>query len=186
MLEGKLVRLRAPERGDLPIFVRWINDPEVVEFLQFEPPMSIEDEEIWFQHMIQSKDRTFVIETKEGRPIGNIGLVGMDLRNRKTEVGIMIGEKDMWSQGYGSDAMVVLLRYLFDEMDINRVGLYVDVGNHRALRSYEKCGFSREGVVRQYRFKDGRYLDSVQMSILQQDWASRKEAERSEGGGGSC
>lgn len=136
--------------------------------------------------MIQSKDRTFVIETKEGRPIGNIGLVGMDLRNRKTEVGIMIGEKDMWSQGYGSDAMVVLLRYLFDEMNINRVGLYVDVGNHRALRSYEKCGFSREGVVRQYRFKDGRYLDSVQMSILQQDWASRKEAERSEGGGGSC
>lgn len=98
----------------------------------------------------------------------------------------MIGEKDMWSQGYGSDAMVVLLRYLFDEMNINRVGLYVDVGNHRALRSYEKCGFSREGVVRQYRFKDGRYLDSVQMSILQQDWASRKEAERSEGGGGSC
>jgi RimJ/RimL family protein N-acetyltransferase len=186
MLEGKLVRLRAPERGDLPVFVRWINDPEVTEFLQFEPPMSIEDEEIWFQHMVQSKDRTFAIETKDGRLIGNIGLMGLDLRNRKTEVGIMIGEKDMWSQGYGTDAMLILLRYLFEEMNINRVGLYADVSNHRALRSYEKCGFSREGVVRQYRFKDGRYLDSVLMSMLQQDWAPRKEAESSEEGGGPC
>jgi len=174
MLEGKLVRLRAPERGDLPVFVRWINDPEVTEFLQFEPPMSIEDEEIWFQHMVQSKDRTFAIETKDGRLIGNIGLMGLDLRNRKTEVGIMIGEKDMWSQGYGSDAMLVLLRYLFEEMNINRVGLYADVSNHRALRSYEKCGFSREGVVRQYRFKDGRYLDSVLMSMLQEEWMSSR------------
>jgi len=54
------------------------------------------------------------------------------------------------------------------------VGLYADVSNHRALRSYEKCGFSREGVVRQYRFKDGRYLDSVLMSMLQEEWMSSR------------
>lgn len=172
MLEGKMVRLRAPERGDLPVFVKWINDPEVVEFLQFEPPMSIEDEEVWFQHMIQSRDRTFVIETKEGRPIGNIGLIGMDWRNRKTDIGIMIGEKDAWDHGYGTDSMMVVLRYLFEELNLNRIGLYVDVHNDRALRCYEKCGFSKEGIVRQYRFKDGRYIDSVQMSILHQDWKS--------------
>ncbi len=165
-----MVRLRAPERGDLPVFVRWINDPEVVEFLQFEPPMSIEDEEIWFQHMIQSKDRTFVIETKEGRLIGNIGLIGMDWRNRKTDIGIMIGEKDAWDHGYGTDAIMVMLRYLFEELNLNRVGLYVDVHNDRAQRCYEKCGLSKEGIVRQFRFKDGRYIDSVQMSILRQEW----------------
>lgn len=170
MLEGKMVRLRAPERGDLPVFVKWINDPEVVEFLQFEPPMSIEDEEIWFQHMIQSRDRTFVIETKEGRPIGNIGLIGMDYRNRKTDIGIMIGEKDAWDHGYGTDSMMVALRYLFEELNLNRIGLYVDVHNYRALRCYEKCGFFKEGIVRQYRYMDGRYIDSVQMSILRQDW----------------
>ncbi len=174
MIEGELVRLRAPERGDLPIFVKWINDPEVTEFLQFEPPMSIEDEEIWFQHMTMSKDRTFAIETKEGRLIGNIGLMDFDWRNRKTDIGIMIGEKDLWSHGYGTDAMKVLLRYLFEELNMNRVGLYTDVDNHRALRSYEKCGFTREGVVRQYRFKDGKYLDSVHMSILQQEWFAQE------------
>jgi RimJ/RimL family protein N-acetyltransferase len=170
MLEGSLVRLRAIEQGDLPTFVRWINDPEVTAHLQFEPPMSMEDEVTWYHHMRSSKDKAFAIETREGRLIGNVGFVGLDWRNRKTDLGIMIGEKDAWSHGYGTDAITTFLRYLFEELRLNRVGLYADVENHRAIRCYEKCGFVQEGVVRQYRFKDGRYLDSVQMSILESDW----------------
>jgi RimJ/RimL family protein N-acetyltransferase len=170
MLEGRLVRLRAVEQGDLPAFVKWINDPEVTEYLQFEPPMSMEDEVTWYHHMIGSKDKAFAIETREGRLIGNIGLIGLDWRNRRTDVGIMIGEKDAWCRGYGTDAMTLMLRYLFEELGLNRVGLFADVGNHRAIRCYQKCGFLREGIVRHHRFKDGRFVDSVQMSILCSDW----------------
>ncbi len=175
MLEGALVRIRAIEQGDLPTFVKWINDPEVTEYLQFEPPMSMEDEVMWYHRMISSKDKAFAIETLEGRLIGNVGLIGLDWRNRKTDLGIMIGEKDAWSQGYGTDAITVMLRYLFEELGLNRVGLYVDVDNHRAIRCYGKCGFVREGLVRHHRFKDGRYLDSVLMSILRSDWDERQE-----------
>jgi RimJ/RimL family protein N-acetyltransferase len=125
--------------------------------------------------MISSKDKAFAIETLEGRLIGNVGLIGLDWRNRKTDLGIMIGEKDAWSQGYGTDAITVMLRYLFEELGLNRVGLYVDVDNHRAIRCYGKCGFVREGLVRHHRFKDGRYLDSVLMSILRSDWDERQE-----------
>jgi len=170
MIEGALIRLRCPERGDLPTFVKWINDPEVTEFLQFEPPMSLEDEEVWYQEMLKGKDRTFVIETKDGRPIGNIGLIGLDWKNRRTEIGIMIGEKDAWSKGYGTDAILVLLRYLFGELNLNRISLFTDVNNPRAIRCYEKCGFRSEGVMRQHRFKRGRYIDCVLMSILRTDW----------------
>lgn len=174
MLEGDLVRLRAIEQADLTTFVRWINDPEVTEYLQFEPPMSMEDEVLWYHHMVASKDKAFAIETQEGRLIGNIGLVGLDWRNRKTDLGIMIGEKDAWSRGYGTDAITVMLRYLFEELGLDRVGLYVDVGNLRAIRCYEKCGFASEGVVRHHRFKDGKYVDSVQMSILESDWKAQR------------
>jgi len=173
VLEGRLVRLRAVEKGDLPVFVKWINDPEVIEYLQFEPPMSIEDEVTWYHHMISGKDRAFAIETLDGRLIGNIGIIGLDWRNRKTDLGIMIGEKDCWSRGFGTDAILLMLRYLFEELGLDRVGLYADVGNHRGIRCYEKCGFVREGVVRHYRFKDGQYIDSVLMSILSSDWRAR-------------
>jgi len=175
MLDGKLVRLRAVEQGDLPTFVRWINDPEVTEYLQFEPPMSLEDEVTWYHHMLKGRDKAFAIETLDGRLIGNVGLVGLDWRNRRTDLGIMIGEKDAWSQGYGTDTITVLLRYLFEELGLHRVGLYADIGNQRAIRCYEKCGFKREGVVRAHRFKDGRYLDSVLMSILRPDWDEGRE-----------
>ncbi len=170
MIEGALVRLRCPERGDLPTLVRWINDPEVTEFLQFEPPMSLEDEEVWYQEMLNSKDRVFMIDTKEGTPIGNIGLTGFDWKNRRTDIGIMIGEKEAWSRGYGTDAIIVLLRYLFGELNLNRVSLFTDSANVRALRCYEKCGFQTEGVMREYRFKRGRYIDCVLLSILRRDW----------------
>jgi RimJ/RimL family protein N-acetyltransferase len=174
MLEGEVVRLRAVERGDLPTIIKWINDPQVTEFLQFEPPMSLEDEEAWYAHMLKSRDKAFAIETRDGRLIGDIGLIGLDWRNRKTDIGIMIGEKEAWSQGHGTDAITVLLRYLFEELNLNRVALYVDITNYHAMRCYDRCGFQCEGVIRQHRFKNGRYVDSALMSILRQDWEAGK------------
>lgn len=170
MIEGRLIRLRPVERGDLPIFVRWINDPEVTEFLKLDPPMSLEDEEAWFAHVLRSKDKVFSIDTKEGRLIGNIGTVNLDWSNRRTEIGIMIGEKDCWSRGYGRDAIRTLLGYLFEELNLNRVGLFADSSNARALNCYGRCGFHREGVYREYRYKRGRYIDCVFMSMLRREW----------------
>jgi RimJ/RimL family protein N-acetyltransferase len=170
MIEGELIRLRAPERGDLPTFAKWVNDPEVTEFLKPEPPVSMEDEEAWYQELLRRPDKVFCIETKDGKLIGNIGFHDLDWRDRRTILGIMIGEKEYWSRGYGTDAVLALLRYLFEELNMNRVSLIVDTDNARALRCYEKCGFHKEGVLREFRFKRGRYVDSMHMSILRREW----------------
>jgi RimJ/RimL family protein N-acetyltransferase len=170
MLEGKKVRLRAVERVDLPTFVKWINDQEVTQFLELNPPMSLEDEEKWFVNLQKSEDKVFSIDTKEGKLIGNVGLMRLNWKDRSVLIGIMIGEKEFWNQGYGTDAIETLLRYLFDELALNRVYLIADERNARGLHCYEKLGFKKEGVLRQNRYKDGVYTNDVMMSLLKDEW----------------
>ncbi|NYT12270.1 MAG: GNAT family N-acetyltransferase [Methanomassiliicoccales archaeon] len=178
MLQGEKVRLRAPERIDIPAFLRWINDQEVTEFLDIEPPMGMEQEEAWFESLRNSDIEVFSIETKEGELIGNIGLMKFDWVSRKVTMGIVIGEKVHWGSGYGSDAIMTLLSYLFEELNINRVHLEVDTANQRAVHCYEKCGFVKEGILRQVRWKRGRFKDNYIMSILREEWESKHSNRR--------
>ncbi|MDY7041730.1 MAG: GNAT family protein, partial [Chloroflexota bacterium] len=153
-----------------PTFVRWFNDPEVLHYLLMYMPMSLAEEEKWFEEQLQKRDgRIFAIEATDGdQPmhIGNIGIHGIDWKNRSAEVGIAIGEKNYWGQGYGSDALKTLLSFVFQEMNLNRVQLRVHDYNARAIRCYEKCGFQHEGRQRQALFRDGEYHDVLMMSIL--------------------
>lgn len=170
MIEGERVRLRAVERVDLPRFVRWINDDEVTDHPILEGPMSMEQKEGWYRTLLDSETRVFSIESLEGELIGNIGLLSIDWINRKVLIGIMIGEKDYWGRGYGTDAIRLTLRYMFDELNMTRVELDVDSMNSRAIRCYERCGFRREGLNRKHRFKRGEYRDNIYMAISREDW----------------
>ncbi len=174
MLHGKLVRLRAPERGDLPTFVRWFNDPEATRFLLRGPPMSLEEEERWYAGLLDRQDPVFCIETHEGKLIGNIGIMHIDWTDRRAEIGVMIGEKDYWSRGFGTDAITLLLKYMFEELNLERVGLFCEESNLRAQRCYLKCGFRIEGKFRHHRFKGGAFTDDIMMSVLRSDWEEMK------------
>lgn len=171
MIYGTKTRLRAIERDDIPRFVKWFNDPEVREHLSIYRPLSLAQEEVWFkQHaQLNPADHVFAIETHEGVHIGNIGLHNINWKDRSTELGIVIGEKSHWSQGYGSDAITTLLQYAFGELNLHRVVLRVDADNPRAIRCYEKCGFRHEGTLRDAVFTQGKYKDQHTMSILQSE-----------------
>jgi RimJ/RimL family protein N-acetyltransferase len=178
MLQGKLVRLRAPERTDLATFVRWFNDDEVTQFLLRSPPMGMAEEVEWYEGLLARTDRHFCIETHDGKLIGNLGLIRVDWTGRAAEIGVMIGEKDFWSRGYGTDAIRAFLDYLFDELGLNRISLYCNVENVRARRCYEKCGFSVEGTFRQHHYKEGRYVDCVSMAVLREDRLPKARKKR--------
>ncbi|MGC8874793.1 MAG: GNAT family N-acetyltransferase [Chloroflexia bacterium] len=171
MLIGERVRLRAIEREDLPRCVAWLNDPEVVRYLTLYLPLSREDEERWFEGYLQDPRRkVLAIEAETGEHIGNIGLEEIDWKNRCAELGIFIGEKDRWGQGYGTDAVRTLLRFAFEELNLNRVQLHVFAFNERARRCYIRCGFVEEGRQRQAHYTEGRYHDVILMSILRAEW----------------
>lgn len=181
MLVGNRVRLRALERSDVPNFVRWLNDREVTEYLLIHSPLSTAAEEGWIERLIASnpeESEHLGIEILVGDDwihVGNAGLNSIEAVNRAAEFGIFIGEKDYWGQGFGREATRLMLKHGFEDLNLNRIYLYVYQTNPRAIRAYESAGFVREGVLRQAVYKNGRYIDVFLMSVLHADW-SRENA----------
>ena len=168
---GRRIRLRAIERSDIPTFVRWLNDPEVVENLLLYLPISQAQEEQWFENYLKDTDRhIFGIETLDGKLIGNVALESINWKDRCAELGIVIGEKDQWDKGYGTEAVCTLLGFAFREMNLHRVFLRVFDDNTRAIHCYEKCGFQHEGRLREAEFSSGRYRDELLMGILRSEF----------------
>ena len=172
MIYGEKTRLRRIEREDIPTFVRWFSDPEVREYLMINRPISTAEEEKWFERKLVEEDsEIFAIETADGTHIGNIELMDIDSHHRHAELGIVIGEKAYWGQGYGSDAIHTLLHFGFQEMNLHRIYLRVYEDNARGIRAYEKCGFRHEGRLREANFRQGKYHDELVMGILMHEFA---------------
>jgi RimJ/RimL family protein N-acetyltransferase len=178
MIHGDGIRLRAIEESDLPRFVEWLNDPEVYKHLRLMYPLSMDMEQAWFAHL---KDRDpacrplgIEIQRPEGWVfIGNVGFNTVDWVNRSAELGIFIGEKQYWSQGYGKKAVSLLLRFGFNSLNLHRIMLRVHANNPRAIRSYQAVGFIHEGTLRDELFQDGQYYDVLLMSILRSEWQNQ-------------
>jgi len=166
VLRGDRVLLRPLETGDLRRCVKWFSDPEIIRFLGRGTPVTLAEEERWFHdYERRGDDQIFAIEV-EGRHIGNLGLHRIDRTHRKAEIGIVIGEPEFWSKGIGTEAMRVALRYAFGPLGMNKISLEVLEYNARAIHTYEKLGFQKEGVHREDVYKDGRFVHVVRMSLL--------------------
>jgi diamine N-acetyltransferase len=173
------LRLRAPERSDIPSFVAWLNDPQVRQGLFLKFPLSRAEEEQWFDDMLKrpQPEHPMVIEIQDGDQwvsVGNCGFHDIDWRSRGAEVGIFIGEKSYWNQGYGTRVMGLILKHGFTTLNLNRIFLRVFANNPRAIRAYEKAGFIHEGRLRQSEFQDGQYHDTLIMSVLRQEWTEEE------------
>lgn len=176
VLRGERVVLRPLAAGDLRRCVKWFSDPEILRFLARSAPVTLAEEERWFHDYERRADeQIFAIEI-EGRHIGNLGLHKIDHAHRKAEIGIVIGEPTFWAKGIGTEAMRVALRYAFDELGMNKVSLDVLEYNERAIKTYERVGFRREGIHREDVYKDGRFVNVVRMSLLDREMADAAPA----------
>ncbi len=171
-MQGKLVRLRAYEKSDADALFRWFSDEDVTRWLgppNF-PSRAHQERFIELASASSADAKYFAIETLEGKLVGDCGLRFIDWKNRKAEFFITIGEKEFWGKGLGSDALRIVMRLAFDKMNLNRLWLSVLVDNPRAVRCYEKCGFVREGLLRQESYVDGKYRDVLLMALLREDY----------------
>ena len=185
---GKRIRLRAAEREDIPVFLRWINDPDVTENLLLAFPFSKAEEEKWYEEMIARppSEHVLVIEVRDlnqpdnYRTIGTCQFFKIDGRNRSSEVGIMIGEKHLWNLGYGTETMKLLLKHGFETLNLHRIWLQVFEKNIGGIRAYEKAGFKVEGKFRQAHYQHGRYYDIDLMSVIKEEWLAKANIPNSE------
>lgn len=180
ILYSERIRLRAVEREDIKQFHEWLNDPQVTRGLALYLPLSMADEESWFNSLAHRNphEKPFSIEIKKGKHwalIGNCGFHSIEDINRCGEVGIVIGDKNEWNKGYGAEAMTLLQRHGFETLNLNRVYLRVYADNVRAVRSYERAGFTLEGRLREAVYKHGKYEDVLVMSVLRSEWFKKKQ-----------
>jgi RimJ/RimL family protein N-acetyltransferase len=177
ILRAERVFLRPAERSDLPLFVRWLADAETTRNLSLNQPLSMAMEEKWFDQAVehQGRDRYhFVIcLLDDGRPIGAADLRDIDLENGRADFGIVIGEKDEWNRGYGTEALAAICDFGFGQLRLERIALDVFAGNLRAQRSYEKAGFVLEGTLRHAHYGDGQFTDVLRMSLLRNEWEAQ-------------
>ena len=148
----------------------WINDRELVHLNGPYRSVGSTTHRKWFDTIQQRDDvAIFAIRDKAGRLVGTCQLVNRNPLHRSAELQIRIGDKDDRGHGYGTAAVRSLLQFAFRDWNLNRVQLYVIEGNDAALRTYEKCGFKREGVLRQAAHIDGKYRDLIVMAVLRNE-----------------
>lgn len=179
IFQGELVRLVAPNAETCgETFARWSRDSEFARQLDSEPARlwSLKPTKDWWEKELDSGSHKFLFLIRalaDDRLIGFIELDGVRWTHGESFVSIGIGERDYRGKGYGTDAMKVILRYAFTELNLHRVSLDVFEYNPRAIRSYEKAGFVIEGRQRQFLKREGRRWDMIYMGILREEWERR-------------
>jgi len=175
LLRGGLVRLSVEDPESLAKLVsQWCADSEYSRLLDWDPARRASAKTIqkWFEKQQENNDsHIFAIRVlDDDRVVGEIGLDGIRWTHRDCFVGIGLGDRACWGRGYGTDAMKVILRYAFTELNLHRVTLDVFNYNPRAIRSYEKAGFVHEGRQRGMLLREGRRWDVLYMGILKEEW----------------
>jgi diamine N-acetyltransferase len=172
------VFLRPAERTDIPLFVSWLNDWRTARTLALRAPISLPLEERWFDRMLDEQGRTgylFVVcRLADDVPVGNVGLLELDLADGSAGLGIAIGRPEDQGRGFGTDALHALVGFGFGQLRLERIWLDVYAANPGARRVYERVGFVHEGTLRHAAFRGGEFLDVDRMSLLADEWRASR------------
>ncbi|WP_240339673.1 GNAT family N-acetyltransferase [Halobacillus ihumii] len=175
-LEGDRLYLRPIEQEDLDLFYKkalW--DKEGRRLTGTQAVFSRAGVQNWFDRNSTDSSRidlVICLQTNH-QMIGDLAMLEIDHQNRKAVVRISIFDKNYWGQGYGTESMSLLLEFGFNHLNLHRVGLDVFSYNERAMKSYQKLGFKREGVIRDDLYYDGEYHDSILMGVLKEEFVKQ-------------
>lgn len=176
ILEGKNLQLRQASADDVETRLSLGNHAEISEMFGVSRnairPLTRDGAVRWVQGLIDHS-HAWVIEV-HGRLIGEIRLDNVDLRDRRASMAIGILDPTLLGKGLGSEAILLLLRHAFADLQLHRIGIRVLAFNQRAIRAYEKCGFVIEGREREAAFVNSAWHDDVMMGLLEHEFLSRK------------
>ncbi len=182
---GKLVRLTGLKKEDAKTFSNWHNDAGFLRLIDAEMarPRAAEEIEKWFEEWQKDpKQICFAVrKLDDEQMLGFISLEGILWSHGVAWLGVGIGDRSQWDKGYGRDAILLLLKYGFDELNLHRIQLTVFQYNERGIALYEKLGFRREGVFREFMQREGRRYDMYLYGLLRREWAALQAPLNDEG-----
>jgi methionyl-tRNA formyltransferase/RimJ/RimL family protein N-acetyltransferase len=163
------IRLRPLLKSDSQLLFKWINNRELVLNSNSYSPVSENDHEKWIENMmIKRSDLViFVIEdTVTNKSIGICKLININWIHHSAELQIRLGDESLCGKGNGTKAVQLLCQFGFKDLNLHRIHLQVFSSNKREIRCYEKCGFLKEGILKEAAAIDGKRIDAVLMAIL--------------------
>ncbi|MGW8957200.1 GNAT family N-acetyltransferase [Paenibacillus sp. NPDC055715] len=168
---GDRIKLAAVREEDAETMFRWGEDAEYLRNVDTDLALPYTLKQMESEGSPSSNEVYFRLRTlADDVLIGFVAIHGIEWNNRIGQLAIGIGNTDYRGKGYGAEAVRLILRYAFYELNLNRVGLDVIEYNEQAIRTYEKAGFQLEGRVRSAVLRDGNSYDRIMMGMLYSEW----------------
>ncbi len=166
------------EREDfLTLVYKWANDQEVCHYLETGlKPSNKETFSKIYDEILKKNDIVFIIyDKKTNKEIGIAGLYEFDFQKRSAEFRIIIGEKEFWKKGIGTEVLKLLVKYAFENLNLHKIRLGYNEKNKGAEASYSKAGFVKEGTWRDEIYRNNKYYNAIFMSILKEEYQKLKD-----------
>jgi RimJ/RimL family protein N-acetyltransferase len=170
LIESERICLRAVSLADAnENYQCWLNTPEITRFLESRfHPTSLEQLQNYVKGMSEDSRNFFlaIILKRDERHVGNIKLGPVDWIHRTAELGILIGERDCWGQGYATEAIKAVVEFAFDTLNLHKITAGAYSANEGSIKAFQKAGFEIEGVRKEQFYCEGKYLDGVLLGRL--------------------
>lgn len=168
------MRLEPPTEALVERYCRWFADPEVNLYtLRFPPSRAMAEE--WLDKMSRSDTDVLWAVTLGGRVIGMVQVDTINLQQRRAEVAIIIGEQSEWGKGCATEALRLIARYAFEEMNLEKLQGEAIAENVASVRALEKAGFRQLGRARKHFYQNGRWSDMWLGELLRDEWAGQSQ-----------
>ena len=159
---SQAVRLEPFDRRHGAETLAWMNDPEFMLLLNRDHVIAPAEHQRWLDALPGRQDvRYYAVEDLTGGHLGNVWLADIDARHRKAEVRILIGRRDEQRRGVGTQAIALVADRAFGALGLQRLYAYVLASNARAIRAFERSGFSVEGRLKRDRRSGDAWVDVV-------------------------
>lgn len=172
-IKGKKVLLRAIEMEDLTLLHKWANDPYINSMIGgWHFPTNMIDQKKWFESLnVNSPNQRFSIVTDEEGLIGTANLININWKDKNAHHGMLLGDKDLRGKGYAVDTIMAIMRYSFEELGLNRLdGSIIDYNEASKGVYINKCGWKKEGVAREWYFRNDKFWDKLLVGITKADY----------------
>ncbi len=165
---GNLVTLRAIEKEDMLVMQMWGNNPDIQYMLGgWHFPTNLNDQDKWFANLsCNSLNQRFLVLDKNGEKVGMANLLNINFKDGNAELGLLL-DPSFQGKGLGKDVVETLVRYSFNELRLNRLETSIIAYNKPSLSLFlNKCNWKQEGVLRNWYFRKGKFVDKILLSVL--------------------